>query len=141
MSLTRKAIIIISSIRSQHLRRNQSYCNGVTSQGNFNHFCTSSKSRRRAKTSIHSYNRTRLCLNRVLEFLQIPLLSNWARCHQITSWKLLISCHLKQLILLPRQRQKLYWTLTSIYASDFVSLKIYIATRLSSYFKGCYINF
>src|SRR6218665_2231434 len=73
--------------------------------------------------------------------VRVPLLSNWARCHQITSWKLLISCHLKKLILLPRQRQKLYWTLTSIYASDFVSLKIYIATRLSSYFKGCYINF
>jgi len=38
-------------------------------------------------------------LNSVLEFLQIPLLSKWARRHQITSSKLLISCHLKQCVL------------------------------------------
>src|SRR6218665_118975 len=68
-------------------------------------------------------------------------MSKWARHHQIPSWKLLISSHLKQCILLPWKRQKPYWTLTSIYASNFVNLKIYIAPLLSSYLEGVLYKF
>src|SRR6218665_2590259 len=89
-------LIIISAIMSEYSRRIQSCCNFEQAKENLITFVLLVKATKEPE------HQCRIILG--LDFeqrnrdLADPLLSQWIRCHQITSWKLLVSSHLLQCV-------------------------------------------